>query len=514
MPSTVKIDARIIEYTRNNDPLPSKLRPTLDNHLEEARAHIAGCDARICTTREGILKRQAKINSLEKEIKDLKFRLEQEVMAKKKNESRIRTLASTVAAIRLLPPELIARIIHFAVVDLFREYRAHRLIVLSSVSRLWRNTTLSTPLFWRSLHVELHRFSAGRSREQARLYFTTAMNEWLSRGGEGAEINIRIVGRFSDLECRDLIDWIKASRFNFSSLAFDDIFPSIEETVALTSGIPLSLQATKSLWLKVPPMPSTQLVPWIPATIVAKWALPNLYHLTLSGNSTEQLSLVLKHPRLSNLEIRRVELRTWDIRKILKGLPSLRSLQVKYCWLVDEDEPEAIGGHTHQSLGILSVNDMLWGQAFDDFTCPSLERLDLESDSLHDGEWAQGLEDESAEAFGNFIQRSSSSAGITLHLGEHFPPDFLNVLLRTSGPKISTLDLGAPSFLPLDIRADAFTRLVIPHCFQRIQSLCEPTEEEARDWLPKLVLCLKDPQSWALHVKFGAWEVKCESLTT
>ncbi|KAH6908869.1 hypothetical protein BKA70DRAFT_1279036, partial [Coprinopsis sp. MPI-PUGE-AT-0042] len=130
---------------------------TLDGHLEETRARVAACDANIRETQQKILARQTKIKALEKdaqgsdkEADELQEDLDDEMMTRKGHEATIRTLAGTVSVVRRLPPEIVASILKMATCDLDREYRGECLINLSAVSKLWRNTALSTPSLWRS----------------------------------------------------------------------------------------------------------------------------------------------------------------------------------------------------------------------------------------------------------------------------------------------------------------------------------------------------------------------------
>ncbi|KAH6908882.1 hypothetical protein BKA70DRAFT_1279055 [Coprinopsis sp. MPI-PUGE-AT-0042] len=437
MSTTMKMDERILPYTRNNDPLPSKLRPILDAHLEAARIHIAACDARIVKMQEKILERQDKIEALEKEIVDVQAEVEEETMMKNDHFDTIRTLASTISVVRRLPPEVIASFMAITAPHTNLGHTKNDVATFSSVSRLWRATAISTPGLWRSLSVDLnHDRFLNRSDEETGRIFTNTMNLWFSRGGKGLGIDLNLYGRCVTLKSQAILDWIQTSNFNFADLTLPTSFNNIIDIQNLLSKGAPSLKSTKTLTLN---LPSSALVPPTPTRVNAEATLPNLSYLRLIGFH-QPLSFLMDHPGLTKLNISQAILRTGDIYRILNSLPSLQSLMVMYC-PVEEDEDIEMEDQTHHSLQHISLTDMLWGHTFNGLTCPSLERLELSSDSLSEDFWA--------EAFGNFIRRSSSS-GITLYLWEQFPSSFLNILLSTSSPNIRTLSLRTADNLPLN----------------------------------------------------------------
>ncbi|KAH6908872.1 hypothetical protein BKA70DRAFT_1562356 [Coprinopsis sp. MPI-PUGE-AT-0042] len=424
MASKAEIDPRILPYTQNNDPLPATLKSTLDSHLEEGRARVAACDVHIGETEE-------KIKALKKELAGLQVELEAEMTTKNNCEHSIRALTSTVSVLRRLPPEIVATIIKVAVYDLDLSHnREKRLLDLSTVSKLWRNTALSTPSLWRSLRADLRRFSSMRNRKQSRLYFTSTVNQWLSRGGEDAEIDMAVVGsRNVRLQSWDVIDWIQTSSFNFVSLAFHGVFRIFEEVQPLFTTHAPSLNSVQRLTIDLPSLRKRLVqVPERPHSINANSALPNLDHLILSVNNDKNISVFFAHATLTKIEISVVTLKDGDILKLMGGLPSLQSLVLDCCSIQELEEDAAPGEEdpsplTHRSMRTISLHDAPYGQLFDDITCPALERLELTSTPRYGGPDPDDLEQASTWAFGDFINVPNRQ---TLHFiwTHHSPPPF------------------------------------------------------------------------------------------
>ncbi|KAH6908888.1 hypothetical protein BKA70DRAFT_1279062 [Coprinopsis sp. MPI-PUGE-AT-0042] len=168
MSLTLDIDPRLHLYTNSNDPLPSKLKPVLDTHLDALRNRVSACDALIIEMEARILDRRCEIWDTEGEIEDIWMGLRRQREAKDALNTAIQTLEATASAVRRLPPEIVALIISFTVLEGWADFREQCLRNACAVSKLWRSTALSTPSFWRLLYFNLDRFSSGRSRDQAK----------------------------------------------------------------------------------------------------------------------------------------------------------------------------------------------------------------------------------------------------------------------------------------------------------------------------------------------------------
>ena len=82
--------------------------------------------------------------------------------------------------IRMLPPEIIARISQSAITDF--PGSLPDVLLLSSVCSDWRETVVETPYFWSSIKIELPPLS--RTASSTLLRLATFVDEWLSRSGQ------------------------------------------------------------------------------------------------------------------------------------------------------------------------------------------------------------------------------------------------------------------------------------------------------------------------------------------
>ena len=86
--------------------------------------------------------------------------------------------------IRILPPEIIARISESAITD-FPGNLPDVLVLLSSVCSDWRKTIVETPHFWSSIKIDLPPISQKPNvASRALLRLTTFIDKWLSRAGQ------------------------------------------------------------------------------------------------------------------------------------------------------------------------------------------------------------------------------------------------------------------------------------------------------------------------------------------
>ncbi|KAH6908919.1 hypothetical protein BKA70DRAFT_1479658 [Coprinopsis sp. MPI-PUGE-AT-0042] len=458
MSLTMDMDPRILPYTTNNDPLPSKLKPIRDAYLEEAKTRVTTCDACINQLEAQIQGRKREVQVLEKEVETLQMELQQQRDRRNGHDTTIQILASATSVVRKLPPEIVAEIIKFSVATDWMDFCGQHLRELCTVSQLWRRTAMSTPSLWRSLSVDLKTLSTGRTREQARLLLARALNTWFARSGEGAEIDLTVYGdlntkRSRRLQAADLIDWMRTSGINFVSVDLHEVFNSIPELKAL-----------------------------------------------FRTSAEDFLPVVFIHPRLTTLHLLSVTVCTSDIREVLQGLPSLQSLSLGVRVDIDDEDTRPF---THHSLCELSLCEVISGQLFKAISCPALECLELSPGSGRSFAYDENVENRSAQALGDLIQRSSLPS-ITLDLGAQYPPGFLNVLLSVSSPKIGTLKVNSPFCLPLDINKDD-TQLIIPRSIQNIDCFL-PTLKDSEDpvsWMSTLAQRLEAPSERTLRVKIG-----------
>ncbi|KAH6908909.1 hypothetical protein BKA70DRAFT_1479611 [Coprinopsis sp. MPI-PUGE-AT-0042] len=513
MSVALDIDPRILSFIHNNDPLPSKLKPVLDAHLEQVRKRVSACDALLGQIEERIADRQRKIQELEKEIKDVQVELRRQMEAKDGHTTALRLLSSTVSVVRRLPPEIVASIISFSVVEGWTGFSKRYLCNACAVSKLWRSTALSTPSLWRFLHVSLYRFSNGRSLDEARFLFSSSLNLWFSRGGEGAEVSLwlQYAGTQREgLAVRDVIAWVLTSRFKFVSLKLEFNPISFPEFQLFLSTDTPSLHQMQELSFHLPQvaLPTSQVVS-LP-TIDIGSTLPKLDSLRFSGDEEPRLlPAFFSHPSVTKLEMANVTFRTRELSELLRALPALQYLELFYCLPQPAEEAtgtQVICSLTHRSLREITLHAGI-SDFFDGLTCPALENFTLDSDSTFDGlmPYPEDLEDSCAQAIGGFFHRSRPS-NFALHLGTQFPSTFLNGVFQTSRSAIESLFLRSTRSVSLDRDEDG-VGLIIPPSIKSIRSPARIPEEEVAAWTQKLVLCLRDPSRPTPDVVFGVCDV-------
>ncbi|KAH6908878.1 hypothetical protein BKA70DRAFT_1562361 [Coprinopsis sp. MPI-PUGE-AT-0042] len=486
MASTLKIDSRILPYTRNNDLLPAKLKPILDKQLED-------------------------VSTLQEELGRQK-------QAKIQHATMIQTLVSTVSVVRRLPPEILALIITFSVMDVPSRSQHLRLMRLCDVSQLWRNTALSTPSLWRYLPIDLERFEP---RKDAKALLNSTLDSWLSRAGDGGLIALEFyletseqVGLSSHPRARDVVAWIQGSNFTLTSLKFDNIFSSTKELETLLCSNAPSLSSTKELHLALPQLPSSPSDLGQALRLDIESTMPILDRVTLTGGLYREPSVELVHPTLSTLQIMDMDLAPVDVTTMIRSLPALRSMALMNCppWNDEEyyDFEEEHDLFLHRSLRFISLGGDFFSTFCNKLMCPALERLTLNRSSAYgpeyrgDGAHGDGAHGDSAKALGLLIRRSQTSA-VAVHISGFFHPEFINTLLSTSSPKVRELHLERPSCLPLE-RIEASPQLVIPNTLQFIQCIGSMLEEGSNVWISKLGECLQEPSSQTLSVQFGEGE--------
>jgi F-box-like len=144
-------DPRLLPYINNNEPFPSFLGVYLQAYLGSLDQRLRDYDTKLAT--------------LEEEFKRDKNVLQATRSERNKLFEERRRYQHVTAAIRRLPPEVVAPILRYALTSGYgiaggggralskhdREYFAG----LRSVCRLWRMTAFTTPDLWRYLSVVL-----------------------------------------------------------------------------------------------------------------------------------------------------------------------------------------------------------------------------------------------------------------------------------------------------------------------------------------------------------------------
>ncbi|KAH6908875.1 hypothetical protein BKA70DRAFT_1562358 [Coprinopsis sp. MPI-PUGE-AT-0042] len=506
MAPTTELDACILPYIHNNDPLPENLKPILDIQLEKLRTVISACDVRISQEEDRISECQRKIQALNENISSFQAEVECQVETKTRHGDMIRTLNGTVSVVRRLPPETIAAIFTWSPQG-FRILQKEPIIHLSAVSKQWRNTALTTPCLWRKIYVDVGHFAKGRSPEQARSLFSNTLNLWLSRGGKGAKLDVSfdcrdMITADSSLQAWDVVNWIHTSSLNFGALAFYDVFFSSPELQTLFSTtITGSLQSTRQLYVVLRALPLA-LASHQSQSVNLELGMPHLDEFRISASSSAHLPRrpsPLIHQGLTKLILEDFILSPSCFSIALKGLPALQFLSLYHCCPVPNlDSAEENRPFVHGSIRVVCLTIGLHEQLLSHLVCPALKRLELNRAPAVRESWAGGVGDESARALGEFIHRSQAPA-ITLRIGGQFPNIFLNALLSASSPRVKTLDVKSYTcFSSFHGR-----KLVLPRSIECVRSPGIVSEDEVATWISKLAMCLEDPSNQTLRVKMG-----------
>ncbi|KAH6908951.1 hypothetical protein BKA70DRAFT_255147 [Coprinopsis sp. MPI-PUGE-AT-0042] len=175
-------DSRLDPYAHsNNEPLPDHLHHPLYTFLDQLDQQTYAFQRGRQPVEEAIADRQSRILALQSEVERLKPVRERLLTAEALVSARKTPYAVTLSALRRTPPEIIARIIAFAISDPKRFVgKAGRRTFqsVSTVCRLWRETAFSTPYLWRSVEVVEEDFPF------------RSLVSWCSRGGDGAPIRL------------------------------------------------------------------------------------------------------------------------------------------------------------------------------------------------------------------------------------------------------------------------------------------------------------------------------------
>ncbi|KAH6908944.1 hypothetical protein BKA70DRAFT_1222497 [Coprinopsis sp. MPI-PUGE-AT-0042] len=174
-------NARLNSYIHDsNDPLP------------EDRA----CDHNRQRIEDAIEKRQSQIQALEYEIERLRVVHKQVMNNKASIAIRETQYRATLSPLCRIPPEVIARIMQFAI-ESDEEYTGQLQRAdfkkLRALCRLWQKTAFSTPHLWRSLSLHSSDFPFSQYQTVDPLQaerFARTLTSWFSRGGENAPLSL------------------------------------------------------------------------------------------------------------------------------------------------------------------------------------------------------------------------------------------------------------------------------------------------------------------------------------
>ncbi|KAH6908938.1 hypothetical protein BKA70DRAFT_1479693 [Coprinopsis sp. MPI-PUGE-AT-0042] len=146
----------------DNGPLPNHLRPSLEAFLDQLDHQDDKCKLERHQIEESIEERYSRIRALKNEVEELQSAHNTLMASETSISEKKARYRGTVSALRRTPPEIVARIMAFAISGLegsVGSSERSEFKNLRAVSRLWRQTALSTPYLWRSVALDPRDFS-------------------------------------------------------------------------------------------------------------------------------------------------------------------------------------------------------------------------------------------------------------------------------------------------------------------------------------------------------------------
>jgi F-box-like len=365
-------------YVNSNDPLPDPLRPPLNDYLDGLDAQWEICQQDKKRVENAIASRLATIDSLNREIEALSRVQSRTIEWQGGLEAKKQRYLSSIAAVRRIPPEVVAKFIKYAIEDPDGVVRGGGRLVFSqlrAVCRLWRQTALTTPSLWRSVGVDM-------SDTNTKASIWTNLTSWFLRAGEAAPLILE-AHQPSPSMVLDLMDFVRRTGFNFSSLVLSAtggstspiLLPyTILEAIASPSCNPVPLEylgiAFRSNVQSVNPLVSR-------IHLNLNHCFPKLFKLSLGEAASAPIPFPVKisHETLSTLYLLRLKLSPMDMRDILLGLPRLRTLQLEECEGIVGDGSAAF---THLSLTRLILSKQVPEACLNELTCPALSSVIIE----------------------------------------------------------------------------------------------------------------------------------------
>ncbi|KAH6913667.1 hypothetical protein BKA70DRAFT_1263682 [Coprinopsis sp. MPI-PUGE-AT-0042] len=366
-------DPRLIPYISSNNPFPSSLGGPL-------RAYLGSLD-------EKIREFDIRISRLEGEIQRFKIELQGNQKERNRLANERHQYQHVTAAVRRLPPEVVALILQFALTSrhgaaggdgrALEKHGRKYFAGLRSVCRLWRATAMTTPDFWRHLHVAPEdRFRFGMSRSE----LASRLKGWFSKGGTNAELTLLISGwGKSHHDDIDMLACLDQPGLNFNTISLgsekdniDDVIPLLQpmdgfkctRNVSLSWGF-FSRTQVKRVWTTSGIFPRLESL-----TLHAVVALPAL---------VPQQPLICLH--LDNSPFYKL----YELARLLPSLPCLQELILRFDKLTKEEEvlkyleeklfrlEKPSSPASHPSLKRLVATCALPIRMFETFTFPSLE---------------------------------------------------------------------------------------------------------------------------------------------
>ncbi|KAH6907960.1 hypothetical protein BKA70DRAFT_347894 [Coprinopsis sp. MPI-PUGE-AT-0042] len=182
-------DPNLFPLLRSNDALPGHLSPVLDASVDN---------------------QTRRLQVRNEETFPLLFEFGRSTLEKDKILSQSDDPPSLSAAVRSIPAEILAKIIHWAIGGSGRFVDSdarHTFLHLRQVSTIWRRTAFSTPYLWRYLSVDTKK-GLGRDPYLAMTALTRLIPQWFERAGREAEVHLDLGGWMEGDDYH--VDWFGA----------------------------------------------------------------------------------------------------------------------------------------------------------------------------------------------------------------------------------------------------------------------------------------------------------------
>ncbi|KAH6873528.1 hypothetical protein BKA70DRAFT_1577780, partial [Coprinopsis sp. MPI-PUGE-AT-0042] len=375
-----------------NEPLPIHLRAPLRAVLDQLDHQDQACVRYGERIQQAIEEKQSIIQALEHEIERPKRVQESLANTRLSISTRRSRYTATSYAIRCIPPEILAKIMAFAISGnggfagkVERQYFRD----LRSISWLWRQTAFSTPYLWRSLEIVANDFPPYLRRSTSHptdSTFAQSVTSWFRRGGDNAPLSLNMPWVTRTM-AEVLLTAISDSKLNLTLAIISIILDRDGKAYGGSDDLAFLLESTLD---GTPPLPLKVLRVHVKCprhdegtgsreSLDLTNHLPNLSTLSLSFTEGAIFPLCpasVIHATLRRLSLHRTQLPAEEVEFILAGLPRLQVLCLTRCTLCSLETKEATSSpNVHSGLKRLDIHRSIPAPFLSRLTCPSLSSL-------------------------------------------------------------------------------------------------------------------------------------------
>ncbi|KAH6873540.1 hypothetical protein BKA70DRAFT_1577786 [Coprinopsis sp. MPI-PUGE-AT-0042] len=374
-------DPRLKTYVSNNAPLPENLQNPLNRVLEQLDRKWETYEYDRKRIVESMDARRSMIVALEREIEFLRKVETRLITGQAALQYQKTQYERTMAPIRRVPPEVVATIVRYAIMEQHRclghEGRLS-FLRLRSVCRLWRTTSFSTPSLWRN--VTLAPPDGMGYVAITKAWMQHYLTPWFARAGNGAPLHLeaRVT---SPAEVWEVLDFVSQSGFNVvhlavtpSSSAFRMDYSALE-ILSHPYGRHLPVKylviglQNYSNWTNIPPPHQT-------IDIANNFPSLTQLHLEEFGSPMSLLPVIFVHSNLQTFQLQKATFTPERFTSLLSGLPQLLHLCLQDC--IAQHSGAGLLPYTHSSIISLKLSGSFPEDLLDHLTLPMLERITAE----------------------------------------------------------------------------------------------------------------------------------------